>query len=203
MMFCKTGMRNARVFPVPVRAWARLYISSVFEKDWWKRIESAYTSMPFSVSLIVRLCTCVMVSKRISCVKVLMTVGDTIPLSASSWNLVTGPCFVAALICESDGAPCQFIPSSTSPSTRSSSACDSAVAVDDLRHNGEECRDLAMSLGWIGRRSPHVAQDETTLLEEEGAAKANRDRPRDVLPLRNAVNMDYEECLIRGALVGN
>ena len=24
MMFCRTGMRNARVFPVPVRAWARL-----------------------------------------------------------------------------------------------------------------------------------------------------------------------------------
>ena len=37
-------------------------------------------------------------------------------------------------------------------------------------------------------------------MEEAGAAKATKDRPRDVLPLRNAVNMDCEEDLIKGLM---
>lgn len=57
-----------------------------------------------------------MVSKPISSVNVLTTVGQTICLSPSSLNLVTGPCWTASSICASDGGRCAVTSSAMSSS---------------------------------------------------------------------------------------
>ena len=95
MMFWRIGRRKAIVLPVPVRAWA------ILQSEPWSARRGrddrvfqfliTYTSIPLSVSLMVLLCTSVIVVKPILLVKVSTTVVQTRPRSLSSVNFVIVP----------------------------------------------------------------------------------------------------------------
>lgn len=180
MMFCKTGIRKARVFPVPVRACA-----SLLDCEPWNQEERqmTYTSPPFNVSLIVRLCTWVMVSNPMSSVKVLTIVGQTIPRSPSSSNLVTGPCRTASLICLSDGGRCAVTSSAISFATASAYAFCCLMEGELL--NGRSSRGV-LKMGLTCRPSGRETIDLVHDAERHGKPT---DLASEAGPLRTTLNI--------------
>jgi hypothetical protein len=86
---CMTGMRKPSVLPVPVLACAMLFRSASRLDILGTR--DTYMSTPLNASLMVAVCTSVMVVSLICLVMVLMMLGCTSPRLASSLNSVTGP----------------------------------------------------------------------------------------------------------------
>jgi hypothetical protein len=157
------GMRKPRVLPVPVLACAMLmkvsHISMALE------MLSPYMSTPLRASLIVLVCTSVMVVSLICLVMVLMMLGWTSPRFASSANSVTGPSFEASAVSASAAAICCHFALWWKPAV------------------------VALTIREAGIRSALVALKDDTRKAEEEIAAVERLRESVVGHLRNALNM--------------
>lgn len=117
------------------------------------------------------------------------TVWHTIPRSAKSLNLVTGPCCTGDFTWASDGGVCAKDSCSISPSMTSSSAAGLAAA--DRLHWEELPNGLAIVGDLIGGRHRCRSRGWIGLLHLEQVAKERSDLATEAGPLRAMFNMGW------------
>ena len=137
----------------------------------------------------VRLCTCVIVSRPMFFVMVSTTVWHTIPRSARSLNFVTGPCCTARFIWASDCGVCEKTSCSISPSMASSSAATLAAA--DRFHWEELPNGLAVIGDMICGRHRCRSRVCAGLLHLEHVERNNSDLATEGVPLRATFSMGW------------